>query len=118
MRSLLSGPVNKQRIISIWHEASGTLLAEGPSGWGITSFERNFYIRGKYLTDNIFTNTFIPGLCPYKGIYHWLNLELPQGQGEKMLAWRYVVPNPLFPFIAFRVALPGLHPTLRYEGCW
>jgi uncharacterized protein (DUF427 family) len=110
--------MTEKSIISIWHEESGTLLAEGPKGWGITPFERNFYIRGKHLTKGIFSNTLIPGLCPYKGIYHWLNLNLPQGKVEKMLAWRYVLPNPLFPFIAFRVALPGFHPSLRYEGCW
>jgi uncharacterized protein (DUF427 family) len=101
--------------ISIWHEASGTLLARGPKGWGITPFEGNYYVSGKYFAGKPFRSTMIPGLCPYKGIYHWLHLELPEGQRENMLAWRYVIPNPLFPFIAFRVALPGQHEALRYE---
>ena len=101
--------------ISIWHEESGELLARGPKGWGITPFEGNFYIRGKFLQRELFKSTAIPGLCLYKGIYHWLDLELPDGNQESMLAWRYVVPNPLFPFIAFRIALPAQHPALRYE---
>ena len=32
-----------------------------------------------------------------------------------MLGWKYVVPNPLLPFIAFRVAVPGTHPELLVE---
>ncbi len=101
--------------IRIWHQPSGTLLAEGQKGWGITPFEGNYYIRKKYLKGNFFRSTPVPGLCPYKGIYHWLNLKLPDGQHEDMLGWRYIIPNPLFPFVAFRVALPGNHPALRYE---
>jgi len=101
--------------IRIWHRASNTLLAEGPKGWGITPFEGNYYIRKKYLKGDFFKNTPVPGLCFYKGIYHWLDLELATGQAEPMLAWRYIVPNPLFPFVAFRVALPAQHPVLRIE---
>jgi uncharacterized protein (DUF427 family) len=101
--------------IRIWHRPSGTLLVEGPKGWGITPFEGNYYIRKMYLMGDFFRSTLIPGLCPYKGIYHWLNLDLPDGQREDMLGWRYIIPNPLFPFIAFRLGLPGNHPALRYE---
>ncbi len=101
--------------ISIRHKASGTLLAQGPRGWGITPFEGNYYVQGKYLARECFQSTALPGVCPYKGIYHWLDLVLPEGQKEKLLAWRYVVPNPLFPFIVFRVGLPGNHPALSYE---
>jgi hypothetical protein len=32
-----------------------------------------------------------------------------------MLGWRYVVPNPLLPFIAFRAAVPRAHPDLEIE---
>ena len=102
-------------LITIRHAPSGMLLAEGPKGWGITPFEGNYYIRKKYLADDFFHNTPIPGLCPYKGIYHWLDLELPGGQREEMLAWRYIIPNPLLPFVAFRIGLPGHHPALLYE---
>jgi len=101
--------------IRIWHAGSGRLLAEGPKGWGITPFEGNFYIRKKFFTGNNFRSTLIPGLCPYKGIYHWLDLELDGERVEKMLAWRYVIPNPLLPFVAFRIGLPGQHPALRYD---
>jgi len=104
------------KTIRIWHQVSGTLLAEGPQGWGITPFEGNYYIRKKYFTGNFFKNTLIPGLCMYKGLYHWLDLELENGHRERLLAWRYIVPNPLFPFVAFRVALPARHPALRVEA--
>ena len=107
----MTNPIN----IRIWHRPSGTLLVEGPKGWGITLFEGNYYIRKMYLMGDFFRGTLIPGLCPYKGIYHWLNLDLPDGQREDMLGWRYIIPNPLFPFIAFRLGLPGNHPALRYE---
>ena len=35
--------------LRITHKDTGTLLAEGPVGWGITPFEGNFYIARKYL---------------------------------------------------------------------
>ena len=36
--------------IRLTHTPSGTILAEGPKGFGgITPFEGNFYIRRKYL---------------------------------------------------------------------
>lgn len=34
-----------KKFIRITHRASGTKLAEGPVGWGITPFEGNLYIR-------------------------------------------------------------------------
>ena len=57
----------------------------------------------------------MPGICPYKGLYVWLDLRLPQGSVMKSVAWLYWLPNPLFPFIWFRVALPGSHPDLLIE---
>ena len=48
--------------VRITHTPSGTVLAEGPIGWGITPFEGNYYIRKKYLkTDHMRVN-FLPGL--------------------------------------------------------
>lgn len=108
--------MTKTSSISIWHRDSGTLLAKGPKGWGITPFEGNYYIRKKYLANDLFSSTAIPGLCPYKGIYHWLDLAIPDEERVKMLAWRYIIPNPLLPFVAFRIALPGNHPALRIDG--
>lgn len=107
--------LNKPAHIRIWHQPSGTLLVEGPKGWGITPFEGNYYIRKKYLMGDFFRSTLIPGLCPYKGIYHWMHLELPEGHNKQMLGWRYIIPNPLFPFIAFRLGLPRDDPALRVE---
>ena len=108
-------PVSKSTRIRIWHGPSETLLVDGKKGWGITPFEGNYYIQKKYVSGDFFRNTPIPGLCPYKGIYHWVHLETPDGQSERMLGWRYIIPNPLFPFIAFRLGLPGHHPALRVE---
>ena len=101
--------------ITITHRATGAVLAHGPIGWGVTPFEGNYYIRRCYLKDGSFKVNYIPGLCPYKFFYVWMDWLSPQGNLEKSLAWMYWLPNPLFPFIWFRVALPGSHPALSYE---
>ncbi len=78
-------------------------------------FEGNFYISRRYLRTAGFKTNYIPGICFYKFIYVWLNLHLPDGGVSRDLGWYYWLPNPLFPFIAFRVAVPGAHPELRVE---
>ncbi len=99
--------------ISIVHRPTGTLLAEGPLGWAITPFEGNLYIRRKYLRTEAFKPNFIPGLCPYKFLYVWLDLRLPDTPSVKNLGWLYWLPNPLLPFIWFRVAVPRHHAELE-----
>ena len=89
------------------------MLAEGPLGWGITSFEGNLYIRARR-TDAIKLNL-VPGFCPYKFLYVWMDLRLPGEAVSRNIGWKCVIPNPLFPFIAFRTALPRAHPELRVE---
>lgn len=102
--------------IRIIHAPSGTLLAEGPVGWrGITPFEGNYYIGRRYLRTDGFRANGVPGFCPYKFLYVWLDLRLEGRPPVRSLAWRYWLPNPLLPFVAFRVALPGRHPELRIE---
>jgi hypothetical protein len=41
-------------------------------------------------------------------------MDLHHGEGGRVrnLGWLYWLPNPLLPFIWFRVALPGQHPEL------
>ena len=103
------------RTVRITHKPSGKLLAEGPVGWGIKYFENNYYISKKYLkTDGLKAN-FIPGLCFYKFFYVWMDLKLDDGAKVKNIGWFYWLPNPLFPFIWFRVAVPGFHPELEIE---
>jgi uncharacterized protein (DUF427 family) len=101
--------------VRITHSSSGTVLAEGPVGWGITPFEGNFYIRRKYLKTNQIRANFFPGLCIYKFLYVWMDLHLGEGRRVRSLAWMYWLPNPLLPFIWFRVALPGQHPEITIE---
>ncbi len=101
--------------IRIRHRSSGTLLAEGPKGWGITPFEGNLYIGRKHLRTDAFRPNYIPGLCIYKFLYVWLDLRLPGEAPLRSVGWRYWLPNPLFPFIAFRVAVPRSHPELLIE---
>ncbi len=103
------------QIITITHHQTGELIAKGPKGWGFMPFEGKFYIRNKYIKTNKFKFSFIPGFCIYKLLYVWLNLRLRNGKSEPMIAWMYVVPNPLFPFIWFRIGLPQRHPALRVE---
>jgi uncharacterized protein (DUF427 family) len=101
--------------VRIKHRETGTVLADGPLGWGITPFEGNFYIRRKYLkTDRIRAN-YVPGLCPYKFLYVWMDLHLEEGRRIRNLAWMYWLPNPILPFIWFRVALPRAHREITFE---
>ncbi len=101
--------------VRIKHLGSGTVLAEGPVGWGITPFEGNYYIRKKYLKTDRFRANFLPGLCIYKFLYVWMDLQLAEGGRVRNLAWMYWLPNPLLPFIWFRVALPRTHPEIEIE---
>ena len=103
-----------QMLIRISHRASGELLAEGPSGWGITSFEGNYYIGRRYLKTGGFKTNYMPGLCIYKFLYVWMDYHWSGGQSRN-LGWLYWLPNPLFPFIWFRVAVPADHPELQIE---
>ena len=98
--------------VRITHRLSGELIADGPLGWrDIMLFEGNYYVANKHLATDGFKTNYIPGLCFYKFIYVWLNFTHSKGT-TKNLGWRYVIPNPLFPFIWFRVAVPALHPEL------
>jgi len=104
-----------KKTIRITHRPSGELLAEGPVGWGITPFEGNWYIGGAHLRTEGFRLNGMPGLCPYKFIYLWMDFRASDGKESRSLGWKYVLPNPLLPFIAFRVAVPGTHPDLHIE---
>jgi hypothetical protein len=104
------------RLIRITHTRSATLIAEGPPGLlGITSFEGNLYISRKYLKTDLLRQNWVPGLCVYKFLYVWLDLKLPEDRGEPFIGWMYWLPNPLFPWIAFRPAVSRSSPFLRIE---
>jgi len=102
--------------ITVRYAESGALLAEGPKGWGITPFEGNLYIGRKHLRTDAFRPNYIPGLCPYKGLYVWMDLRLPDEADIRSVGWMYWLPNPVLPFIAFRVGVPRSHPALIVEG--
>jgi uncharacterized protein (DUF427 family) len=106
---------SSKKNIRIKHAPSATILAEGPLGWGITSFEGAYYVRGKYLKSDGFKANFLPGLCFYKFLYVWLNFTAPDGTVTRNLGWKYWLPNPLFPFIWYRVAIPKYHPDISFE---
>ena len=101
--------------VRILHTASNSVIADGPVGWGITPFEGNYYIRRKYLTTEGFRINYLPGLCVYKFLYVWLDFVAPDGTSSKNLAWKYWLPNPLFPFIWFRVGIPRVHPEIEIQ---
>lgn len=101
--------------IRITHRPSGSLLAEGTLGSDIRRFEGNYYIRKRCLRDVRFRPSWIPGLCVYKFLYVWMNARLRSGEVLHGIGWLYWLPNPLLPFIAFRIALPGGHPDLEVE---
>ena len=100
--------------IRITHRESGALIAEGPVGWGITPFEGNYYIGRRYLKAS-FTPNFVPGLCIYKFLYVGMDLQLQDGKCDRGIGWLYWLPNPLLPFIWYRVAVPADHPSLQIE---
>ena len=104
-----------RKSIRITHSSTGIPIAEGPVGWGITPFEGNLYISKKHLLTDQFTPNYIPGLCPYKFLYVWMDFKHPDGGRTKDLGWLYWLPNPLLPFIAFRIAVPRDHPELIVE---
>ena len=99
--------------MKIIHRRTGEVIAEGKRGWAITPFEGNYYISGKALNTRGFKANYIPGLCVYKFLYVWLNFHGKDGEVDRNLGWKYWLPNPLFPFIWFRVAVPQQHPDLH-----
>lgn len=101
--------------IRIRHRPSGVLIAEGRTGWSLLPLEGSFYIAAARLRQGRFETTPMPGLCPYKGLYLWLDYVAPGEMRESRLGWRYILPNPLLPVIAWRVALPQKHPALAIE---
>ncbi len=101
------------KTVRIVHRPSGELIAEGPKGWGITPFEGNYYIGRKWLKTEGFKPSFIPGLCIYKFLYTWMNFTSRSGHKSRSLGWLYWFPNPLFPFIWFRIAVPAHHPEIE-----
>ena len=101
--------------IRIEHAESGSVIADGPIGWAITPFEGNYYIRRKNLISDGFRVNYIPGLCIYKFLYVWLDFVTPEGRVIRNMGWKYWLPNPLLPFIWYRVALPAAHPELQVE---
>jgi len=96
---------------------TGTVLVDGPRGvWNIFEFDAGYYIPWKHVPETeVFRPNFLPGLCPYKGVYVGMDLRLPDGRGAGNLGWLYWLPNPLFPFIWYRLVLPVGHPDLWVE---
>ncbi|GAB4232404.1 MAG: hypothetical protein Tsb0034_05170 [Ekhidna sp.] len=104
-----------EKEIEIYHKPSGELIAKGPLGWSIFQFEGNYYISSKYLESDGFKFSGIPGICPYKFLYFWYHFKSTNGIKTPMLGWKYWLSNPLFPFIAFRIALPKRHPDIEIK---
>jgi uncharacterized protein (DUF427 family) len=103
-----------KRLITITHRQTGELIAIRLSRLGLF-FESNHYICPKYIKTNGFKFSLLPGICFYKFVYLWLHLKLSNGKREDFMAWMYVIPNSLLPFIWFRIALPQNHHALEYS---
>ncbi len=73
------------RTLKVVHRASGTVLAEGPTGWGMTRFDGGIYIRRRHLVGGTFSVGIVPGLCVYKGFYLSLDYTPPDGPVERAL---------------------------------
>jgi hypothetical protein len=98
--------------VRIIYRKTGEVLAEGKRGWAITPFEGNLYISRAALQTEGFSVNYVPGICFYKFLYVWLDFHSVSGDVEKFLGWKYWLPNPLLPFIWFRIAVPSEHPAL------
>jgi hypothetical protein len=98
--------------IEIIHRPSQEVIAVGKRSWSITPFEGNYYISSKCLKTDGFKVNYVPGLCVYKFVYVWMDFHARDGHVTKNLGWKYFLPNPIFPFIWFRVAIPVEHPDL------
>ena len=107
--------VKKAEQIKIIHVPSGEVVAQGPLGWGITPFEGNLSIRHRYLRTENFKVNYLPGICIHKFLYAGVDFVWMGGK-TKNIGWIYWLPNPLFPFIWFRVAVPRQHSDLRVES--
>lgn len=103
-----------KRHIKIIHKATGIVLAEGPLGWKITQFEGNYYVEDQCLNNHVFKVNFLPGICFYKFFYVWVDLVIDGKTQIKNFAWKNWLPNPLLPFIWFRVAIPGGEMEIEY----
>jgi uncharacterized protein (DUF427 family) len=78
-------------------------------------FEGNYYIQRKCLRTEAFKVNWIPGFCIYKFLFVWMDLHLNNGDRVGNLAWMYWLPNPLIPFIWFRVAIPAYHSEIEIQ---
>ena len=109
-------PVSR-KCLRITHRPTGTALADGPAGvWDIFEFDGGYYISWRYVrATGAFRPNFLPGLCFYKGLYVGMDLRLTGGRGARDLGWLYWLPNPLLPFIWYRLVLPVGHPDLSVE---
>ena len=103
----------KKSRVQIVHRETDEVIAEGKRGWEITPFEGNFYISRKALRTSGFRLNYVPGVCVYKFIYLWYDFHAQSGDVIKNLGWKYWLPNPLLPFIWFRIAVPQAHKELR-----
>ncbi len=101
--------------LRISHKKTSTFLAEGPVGSRITPFEGNLYIARNYLRTDRFHLNFKVGMCIYKFLYVCMDLHLDGDRRIRNLGWMYWLPNPLLPFIWFRVAVPRSHPEIEVE---
>jgi hypothetical protein len=105
------------RNLRILHVPSGEVIAQGPPGLrGILAFEGNFYIHGRCLKTRGLRSNGVPGFCIYKFFYVWCDFRATDGTVERLMAWKYWLPNPLFFFIAFKFAVPASSSTLRIES--
>lgn len=102
------------RPMALVYRPTGEIIATGRRGRGITRFEGNWYVKRALLRVRTIRPTWIPGLCPYKGLYMWVRVELPSGAIlEPPATWVYWLANPLLPFLFRRLGLDGSHPDIQ-----
>lgn len=65
--------MSTRRTVQIRDRRTGNVLAEGQRGWDITPLQGNLYLRSSCVRKELFRPNYVPGLCPYKGLYVWMD---------------------------------------------
>ncbi|MCA9798261.1 MAG: hypothetical protein KC474_01825 [Cyanobacteria bacterium HKST-UBA04] len=100
--------------LQIIHVPSGTVLAEGPQGWGgIFSCEGNLYVPRQMMCGHYCRHNFILGFGWIRGLYVWMNLVLDGQHETSFMAWQPLLPNPMFWFLMFKIGFDPRHPELQ-----
>lgn len=90
-------------VLVIRKRADRAEIARADENDGAQVFEGNWYfapgrvqMESLQVTERTYT-------CPYKGVCFWIDLEMPDGQVARNIAWVYRDPKPGYEFITDQI---------------